>query len=66
MILFRYLEDGIEDFEDLLLDEDRVGGVVREQLDEALPQHGQEAVHGCHQRLPLLWLLVSVLRKRRR
>lgn len=61
MLLCRYLEDGVEDFEDLLLDEDRVGGVVREQLVEALPQHWQEAVHGRHQGLTLFWLLVSVL-----
>lgn len=58
-----YLEDGVEDFEDLFLDEDRVGGVVGEQLDEAVPQHGQEDVHGRHQRLTLLWLLVSVQRR---
>lgn len=57
----QYLEEGVEDFEDLFLYEDRVAGVVREQLDEALFQHGHEDVHGGHQRLALFWLLVSVL-----
>lgn len=30
-----YLEEGVEDFEDLFLNEDRITGVIGEQLDEA-------------------------------
>lgn len=55
-----YLEEGVKDFEDLFLYEDRITGVVREQLDEAFFQHGHEDVHGSHQRLTLFWFLVSV------
>lgn len=43
-----YLEEGIEDFEDLFLDQDRVTGVVKQQLDKAVLQHGHEDVHGSH------------------
>lgn len=60
-----YLEEGVEDFEDLFLYEDRVTGVVREQLDESFFQHGHEDVHGGHQRLTLLWFLVSVSQPQR-
>lgn len=63
-MLCHYLEEGIEDFKDLFLYEDRVAGVVREQLDKAILQHGHEDVHGSHQRLTLLWLLVSVSQRR--
>lgn len=59
-----HLEEGVEDFKDLFLYEDRVGGVVREQLDEAIFQHGHEDVHGRHQRLTFFWFLVSVSTKR--
>lgn len=59
-MLWYYLEEGIEDFEDLFLYEDRVTGVVWEQLDEAFFQHGHEDVHGSHQRLTLFWFLISV------
>lgn len=55
-----YLEEGIEDFKDLFLYEDRVSRVVREQLDEAFFQHGHENVHGGHQWLTLFWFLVPV------
>lgn len=59
-MLQHYLEEGIEDFEDLLLYEDRVTGVVREQLDKTFFQHRHEDVHGSHQRLALFWFLISV------
>lgn len=59
-MLCHYLEEGIQDFEDLFLYEDRVTGVVREQLDKAIFQHGHEDVHGSHQRLAFFWFLISV------
>lgn len=37
--------------------------MVREQLDEAVFQHGHEDVHGRHQRLTFFWFLVSVSTK---
>lgn len=59
--LWRYLEEGVEDFKDLFLYEDRVAGGVRDQLDKAFLHHGHEDVHGSHQRLTFFWFLVSVL-----
>lgn len=55
-----YLEEGVQDFEDLFLYEHRFTGVVRDQPDEAVFQHGHEDVHGSHQRLALFWFLISV------
>lgn len=55
-----YLEESVEDFEDLFLYEDRLTGVVWQQLDTAVFQHGHEDVHGSHERLTLLRFLVSV------
>lgn len=65
MIQCCYLEDGVEDFEDLFLDEYGDRGVIREELNEAVSQHGHEDVHGRHQRLTLIGLLVSVSQRKR-
>lgn len=56
----RYLEEGIEDFEDLFLYEHRVTRVVGEELDKAVFQHRHEDVHGSHQRLTFFWFFISV------
>lgn len=55
-----YLEQGVEDLEDLFLYQDRVTGGVGEQLDEAVLQHGHENVHGSHQGLAFIGFLISV------
>lgn len=55
-----YLEESIEDFEDLLLYQNRVTRVVREELDKTTLKHGHEKFHGGYQRLTLFWFFVSV------
>lgn len=55
-----YLEEGVQDFEDLFLYEHRVDRVVGEQLDKAVFQHGHEDVHGSYQRYTFFWFLISV------
>lgn len=60
VMCIHYLEKGVENFEDLFLHKHRVNGVVGEELDKAVFQHGHEDVHGSHQRLTFFWFLISV------
>ena len=55
-----YLKQGVDDLKDLLLNQNRVAGWIRQQLDEAILQHGHEDVHGSHQRLAFVWFLVPI------
>lgn len=60
MVFLRtHLYEGMEDLEDLLLDEDGEDGAVDQQLADELLDSRQEDLHGCQQRLPLLCLPVS-------